>query len=353
MTTTGAAQNVALQAAQQHLVAAAAQEEVGAGTQVLFQLPARAVRRGDLRALAQADVPQAEQHQQGEGGQGFGEVAAEQAGQVVPVGVVEQRRVGVLGQVPEQPGVVVAGDVVVLPDPAVGEHGDQAVAVVHLQHVGGLVAVGPGVGAVFAVVQVEAGVEVDVGRRVLVFEVELGQLGVGLPVIFAVCFRLLVRVLLVGGGFGLLGRFIGVGVVAAVGLAVSVFAVRCLLLVRCTLGRILVDVVELLGVELLDAEAVEQQVIAGAGFLVVEGFGHEQQVAALAGPFQYAVGLGRRHVLAAGDQQQGVAGSGQGVQHAEVVGPADLDALALEVVPGGQVVVLAGLGAAPSSRVSS
>lgn len=91
------------------------------------------------------------------------------------VGAVEQGDFTVLGQVPEQPGVVIIADMRVLPDPAVGDYGEQAIALAELQHMGGIGGVGPGVGQVFGVEQVVVGVEVDIGRGVFVFQVQLSQ----------------------------------------------------------------------------------------------------------------------------------------------------------------------------------
>ena len=51
---------------------------------------------------------------------------------------------------------------------------------IELQQMGGGVAVGPGVGTVFGIVEVKIGVEVEVGRRLFVFQIQLGQFWVGI-----------------------------------------------------------------------------------------------------------------------------------------------------------------------------
>ncbi|MCY1552429.1 hypothetical protein D9M68_888240 [compost metagenome] len=105
-------------------------------------------------------------------------MAQQQAGQAIALGAVEQGHGTVLAEVPEQPGIVVFGDIVVLPDPAVAQHADQAVAMIELQQVRRGVAVGPCMGAVLGVVEVELGIEAEIGRRPFILQVELGQFGI-------------------------------------------------------------------------------------------------------------------------------------------------------------------------------
>ncbi|MCY1527833.1 hypothetical protein D9M68_629190 [compost metagenome] len=181
---------------------------------------------------------------------------------------------------------------------------------VQLQHVGGLGAVGPGVGAVLAVVEVELRVEAGVGRCLFVFQVELGQFGEGV-------FLDRGRLMLVGVGIG--GRAIGV----AVGFPFLGF------------GRFFLF--EGLGLVLLDAQAVHQQVAALAVFLVVDALGDEQQVAALVRPFQQAVGLARSHARATAEQQKRLAGAGQGVEHFQAIGARHLQAALAQELLRGQV----------------
>ncbi|MDT4848549.1 hypothetical protein FQZ97_826430 [compost metagenome] len=222
-------------------------------------------------------------------------MAQQQAEQVVALGVVEQAHGAVLGEVPEQPGIVVSGDAVVLPDPGVAQHADQAVAVIELDQVGRRRTVGPDMGAIVGIVEVKSGVETEVGRCVLVFQVELGQFRVG-----------------AGCGLGFLG-----------------LAVR------------LVEVVALV---LLQAQAIEQQVAAFALVLIPQAFGDEHQVAALGRPGQQAFDLARAHALAIAEQQQGLPGTGQARQPPQVLVALHLQALLAEKVLGGQVRVGLRLG---------
>ena len=94
--------------------------------------------------------------------------------------------------------MVVFTDAVVVPDPGVGQGGDQPLAVTQLQHVRGAGAVGPGVGALVRIVEVEAGIEGEKGRAGFVVQIEPRQL----------------RLLLVAGRFAL--GVCGIAVLAGV-----------------------------------------------------------------------------------------------------------------------------------------
>lgn len=322
------AQDVALQTVQQGDVAALAEEEVGAGAQVFLQLPARTAGHRLQGTLAQPCAPQAGEQQQQRCRQGLGEVAGEQGGEAVAFGAVEQGHLVVLGQVPEQPGVVVLLDVAVLPDPGVGEHRDQALAVLHLQQVGGVAAVGPGVGVVLRIVEVVVGIEADVGRRALVFQVQAGQCGIVRHAVGGLFF-------LAGGvlrrRFGRVvvdATFVGVGVGVGVGgfLAGPVLAV-----------------VEVLGEVLADIQAVEQQVAALLLVLVPQAFGDQHQVPALLAPLQQAASLAGSHAGAAAEQEQGMPGGRQLLEDLKAVGAAHRDPLLAQEQFGGQVGIAPGL----------
>ncbi|MNN73446.1 hypothetical protein D3C81_1895640 [compost metagenome] len=86
---------------QQAGLAAAAEEEIGAAAQVLFELSTRPVGRCLQRALTLADMPEQQDDEQGQRHQSFGEVLPEQGGEAVALGAVEQGDGGVLGEVPE------------------------------------------------------------------------------------------------------------------------------------------------------------------------------------------------------------------------------------------------------------
>src|SRR3990167_9275681 len=136
MSAPGTALNVALQGLQQAALAGMAQLEVGAAAQVFLQLPTGATDGQLQRALAQAGRPQTGGNQQRQRHQRLGEVLEQQAEQIIAVGAVEQGDLAVLGQVPEQPGIVVIANVGVLPNPVIGQYGEQAFALIELQHVG-------------------------------------------------------------------------------------------------------------------------------------------------------------------------------------------------------------------------
>ncbi|MNN68107.1 hypothetical protein D3C81_1837880 [compost metagenome] len=136
-------------------------------------------------AVTHADVPEPKADQREQSDNGLREVAPEQGQQAIVLGVVDQRDVGVGAQIPEQPGVVVLADGLVLPQLGVGDHGDRAQAVGQLHHVRGLGAVGPRLRQILRVVEVEVGVEASVGRCVFVFQIESGQLREALW--FSVC----------------------------------------------------------------------------------------------------------------------------------------------------------------------
>src|SRR5690606_1716222 len=99
----GATQNVVLQGAQQVFLASAAQEEVGAGAHMLFQLAPGWRGRSEGRSVTQAYMPQQQAGQQCQGGQGGGVVLEQLAEQASVFGVVDQGDGAVLGKVPEQP----------------------------------------------------------------------------------------------------------------------------------------------------------------------------------------------------------------------------------------------------------
>ncbi len=103
-------------------------------------------------------------------------MAAQLCEQAVVFAAVHQGHRAVLGQIPEQPGMVVLIDVAVLPDPAVGQRGDQPVTVLQLQHVCSACAVGPGVSAVVGIIEVKVGIEGQIGRRAFILQIQLGQL---------------------------------------------------------------------------------------------------------------------------------------------------------------------------------
>ncbi|MNF70881.1 hypothetical protein D3C84_528110 [compost metagenome] len=183
---------------------------------------------------------------------------------------------------------------------------------VQLQHVGGLGAVGPGVGAVLAVVEVELRVEAGVGRCLFVFQVELGQLGEGVVLGIG---------LVVPGRRDVLRPFRDVQAVRRFG--------------RYRLGAFVF--LEVAAFVLLDAKAVGQQVVALAFLLVIQALDDEQQVAALARPVQQAVGLARSHARATAEQQKRLAGAGQGVEHFQAIGARHLQAALAQELLRGQV----------------
>ncbi|MCY1545619.1 hypothetical protein D9M68_815700 [compost metagenome] len=88
---------------------------------------------------------------------------------------------------------------------------------------------------------------------------------------------------------------------------------------------------------MLDAQAVRQQVAALAILFVVDALGDEQQVTALVRPLQQAVSLARGHACAVAEQQQGVAGVRQGVEHVQAIGTGHLQAPLAQEVFGRQV----------------
>ncbi|MNE56282.1 hypothetical protein D3C80_1511800 [compost metagenome] len=90
---------------------------------------------------------------------------------------------------------------------------------------------------------------------------------------------------------------------------------------------------------MLHAEAVEHQVAALALFLVPQAFGGDDQVTALARPVQQAVGLARRDVLPAGEEDQRLSFGGQGIQDFQASSGSDLDPAAVEEGFRGQIVV--------------
>jgi len=104
------AQDIALQGVQQGALAAAAQQEVGAGLQVFLQLSACFGRWRLDRALAHAGLPERQGDQRGERHQRLGEIAHQQGEQVVHVAIEQQAHVGALVEVPQQPGVIVLAD---------------------------------------------------------------------------------------------------------------------------------------------------------------------------------------------------------------------------------------------------
>ena len=128
--------------------------------------------------MAHSNVPQAEADQRQQGDDGLREVTPEKARQTIVHRVENQRDVGVGAQVPEQPGVVMLADGRGFPQFGIGDHGDRPRPVRQLHHVRGLGAVGPGLGEIFRVFQMKRGVETGVGRGVLVFQVEFGQIRV-------------------------------------------------------------------------------------------------------------------------------------------------------------------------------
>ncbi|MNC17573.1 hypothetical protein D3C75_654590 [compost metagenome] len=195
--------------------------------------------------------------------------------------------------------MVVLADATVAPQFAVAEHGDQAVAVGQLQQVGSLGAVGPGMGAVAAVLEVVAGIEGEVGRRVLVLQVQLGQFG---PGIFDFAFET---------HFGqLAGGFV---VQAAAGQAA-------------------------------DLQQVEEQVVAALALCAPVGLRDHQQVATSGRPVEQALALRGAQLLARAEQQQAVAG-GRGVVEdlRQAVGALDRDLTLAQEVLGGQVGIGLGL----------
>ncbi|MNY52463.1 hypothetical protein D3C86_1881360 [compost metagenome] len=65
------------------------------------------------------------------------------------------------------------------PQIGVGHHDDRTESVVQLHHMGGLATVGPGLGEVLRIFEMERGIEAGVGRCVLIFQIEFGQLREG------------------------------------------------------------------------------------------------------------------------------------------------------------------------------
>ncbi|MNU68586.1 hypothetical protein D3C71_579550 [compost metagenome] len=199
------------------------------------------------------------------------------------IGVEQQRHAGVRRQIPEQPGVVVLVDHRSFPQVGVGHHDDRTEPVVELHHVRGFATVGPGLGQVFRVFEMERGIEAGVGRRVLVLQVQLGQFRVGIVVDT--------------------GRWI-----------LEVFAQG-----------------------LVQLYPVEQQVIALPGLFIPQRLGDKQQAPASAGPVHHLINLSRRHVVAIPQQQQAVLMRIQTGQDIEAVGMTDDQALLAQEVFGGQV----------------
>ncbi|MNR59080.1 hypothetical protein D3C85_1802520 [compost metagenome] len=71
------------------------------------------------------DVPEADTDQGNQRYQRLGEIAQQQGQQVVVIGVEQQGHLGIRGQVPEQPGVVVLVDGRGFPQVGVGDHDDR------------------------------------------------------------------------------------------------------------------------------------------------------------------------------------------------------------------------------------
>src|SRR5690606_23076494 len=179
MATAGATLDVLLEDLDQLALAGAAQQEVGTAAQVLLELATRRAGGRQQRAMAHAAPPQQQSEQQQAGSQSQREMVKQQYAKGVPLAAMQQGDLGVLGQVPEQPGVVMLADLLVLPDPGIGQHRDEALAVREQQQMGRLATVRPSVGAVLGIVQVIVGIEADVGRFVLVLQIQAGELVLG------------------------------------------------------------------------------------------------------------------------------------------------------------------------------
>ena len=222
-----------------------------------------------------------------------------------------------------------------MPNPVIGQYGEQAFALIELQHVGAVGAIGPGMGEVFGVVEVEVGIEVDIGRRVFVFQVQLGQFWIA-RLIF--CFLLLVlvqvvirlkRMLAVAVAVGRVGGFIGRGFCwLFAGVSRRLFGGLFGLLIF--FGQVFAHM-------LFDAERVQQQVAAGLIVFVPQAFGDDDQMAALGGPLAQALGLFGRQVFARAEHDQGLPFAGQAGKHFQAVGALHLAALLGEKLLGGQI----------------
>ena len=240
--------------------------------------------------MAHADVPETQADQGDQGNQRLGEITQQQGPQAVVIGVEQQGHVRVRGQVPEQPGVVVLIDSGVFPQVGVGHHNDRAEPMVELHHVRGPGAVGPGLGEIVRVFEMERGVEAGVGRRVFVFQIELGECGIG---------------------------------------------------VVADDGR---WVLEVFAQGLVQLDPVQQQIVALPGLLIPQRLSDEQQAPAGPGPAHQLVNLPGCHVVAVAEQQQAMVTWLQAGQDIEAVGMADGQALFAQEMFGGQVGIGLGFG---------
>ncbi|MNF59563.1 hypothetical protein D3C84_411570 [compost metagenome] len=122
--TAHAAQDVFLQSLHQAGLSVVAQDEIGTGAQVFLKLPTCLRCRLQQWPLTHTEVPETQADQREQCHQRLREVAHQQEGQAVVIGVEHQRHVCVGGQVPKQPGVVVSIDGRSFPQVGVGDHDD-------------------------------------------------------------------------------------------------------------------------------------------------------------------------------------------------------------------------------------
>ncbi|RMO15785.1 hypothetical protein ALQ47_05248 [Pseudomonas cichorii] len=272
MALAGSAQDVRLQALDQGLMAAAAAYKIGTGAQMLGQLTSASCNRRLQRAFAQPCMPERQAEQQCKCHQRQREVAQQQARQIVMSGFQDHGHRAVLSEIPQQPGVVVAGDGAVFPQIGIRHHRDQPLAVDHLHHVRGIGAVGPGLGMIQRVFQVEGRVEAHVGRFFFVFQIQARQFGPA-------------HRRFAGSGRDQWNRRLGQRIV----FQSFFFAILQL---------------DVPGEVLANLDPVQQQVAAAVLLLIPYLLGDEQQVAAGSGPAQQPFGLGRCHVFATVEQQE-------------------------------------------------